>query len=180
MFLDPALGIHLTEIRRTDVDALVEYLNDREIYDRTSRIPFPYTAADAEEWFRISDEMAVVAGQAVNWAIRNTEGKLVGGIGLEGVIPGKSHRAEIGYWLATPLRGRGIMTAVAWAVCQHGFDNLALSKITALVFPGNVASARVLEKCGFEYEGYLKSHFQKEGVLIDAWAYGLVKKVFTG
>jgi RimJ/RimL family protein N-acetyltransferase len=176
MFLDPSLGVHLTEIRRTDVDALVEYLNDRDIYDRTLRIPFPYTAADAEEWFRISDEMARIAGLEVNWAIRDTTGKLIGGIGLEGVIAGKSHRAEIGYWLAAPFRGRGIMTAVVWAVCLHGIDILALSKITALVFPGNVASARVLEKCGFEYEGYLKSHHQKDGRLIDAWAYGLVKK----
>ena len=39
---------HLSEFRPSDKSALVEHLNDRDIYDRTFRIPFPYTEADAE------------------------------------------------------------------------------------------------------------------------------------
>ncbi len=40
--------IHLSEFRPSDKPALIEHLNDRDIYDRTFRIPFPYTDADAE------------------------------------------------------------------------------------------------------------------------------------
>jgi hypothetical protein len=40
--------IHLSEIRPSDKPALIEYLNDLEVYERTFRIPFPYTDADAE------------------------------------------------------------------------------------------------------------------------------------
>ena len=50
-----------------------------------------------------------------------------------------------------------------------------LAKITAHVFSFNDASARVLEKCGFELEGYLKKHFLKDEEFIDAKAYGLVR-----
>ena len=42
--------VHLSEFRSSDKPALIEHLNDRDIYDRTLRIPFPYTDADADEW----------------------------------------------------------------------------------------------------------------------------------
>lgn len=175
MNLDIANGIQLTEIRRSDQDALIEFLNDREIYDRTLRIPVPYTAAAAEQWFTIVEKLTKQNGQPVNWAIRNEADKLIGGVGLEGPGLDRSHRAEIGYWLAKQFWGRGIMTAVVKAVCQHAFDNFGLGKITAHVFSSNLGSARVLEKCGFEQEGYLQKHFVKDSRFIDARAYGLVK-----
>ena len=180
-FLRPAMnlelpnGIRLTEIRRTDQDALIEFLNDRNIYDRTLRIPFPYTAADAERWFTLVEKLTEQNGQPTNWAIRNDADKLIGGVGLEGPGLDRSHRAEIGYLLAKPFWGRGIMTAVVKAACQHAFENLGLARITAHVFHFNIASARVLEKCGFEQEGYLRKHHLKDGQFIDAKVYGLVR-----
>lgn len=163
MVLDLPNGIRLTEFKRSDQDALVECLNDREIYDRTLRIPFPYTAADAEQWFGIVEKLTKQNGQPVNWTIRNADEKLIGGVGLEGPGLDRSHRAEIGYWLAKPFWGQGIMTAVVRVICRHAFENLGLAKITAHVFSFNDASARVLEKCGFEQEGYLKTYFSKDG-----------------
>ena len=88
---------------------------------------------------------------------------------------GQSHRAEIGYWLAKPFWGRGIMTAVVAGVCRHGFEEFGLVKIVAHVFTGNPASARVLEKCGFVQEGLFRKHFLKDGKLIDAWAFALIR-----
>lgn len=114
-------------------------------------------------------------GQIVNWAIRKEADKLIGGIGLEGPGLDRSHRAEIGYWLAKPYWGQGIMTAVVKVVCKHSFESLGIGKITAHVFSFNNASARVLEKCGFEQEGYLKKHFVKNGRFIDAKSYGLLR-----
>lgn len=175
MNFDLANGIRLTEIRRSDQDSVIELLNDRDIYDRTLRIPFPYTTANAEQWFTIVEKLTKQNGQPVNWAIRNTDQRLIGGVGLEGPGLNRSHRAEIGYWLARSFWGQGVMTAAVKAVCKHAFENLGLGKITAHVFSFNDASARVLEKCGFDQEGYLKKHFVKDGKLIDARAYGLVR-----
>jgi RimJ/RimL family protein N-acetyltransferase len=50
-----------------------------------------------------------------------------------------------------------------------------LAKITAHVFAFNTASARVLEKCGFVQEGHLRNHHQKDGNLIDARLYALLR-----
>ncbi len=167
--------IHLSEIRPSDKAAYIQHLQEKEIYDHTLRIPFPYTEADADEWLAMVAKSTKQHGQPVNWAIRNEDDFLIGGIGFEGFAIGKSHRAEIGYWMARPFWGRGMMTAVVRKACEFAFDEWRLAKITAHVFATNPASARVLEKCGFEQEGFLKKHFLKDGQFLDARLFGLTR-----
>jgi RimJ/RimL family protein N-acetyltransferase len=121
-------GIQLTEIRRSDQDVLIEFLNDRDVNATTVRIPFPYTAADAD-WFTTVEELTNQHGQPLNWAIRNEADKLIGDIGFERGSGDQLRHAEIGYWLAKPFWGRGIMTAVVKAICQHAFESLELARI---------------------------------------------------
>jgi [ribosomal protein S5]-alanine N-acetyltransferase len=160
--------ISLSEFRHGDQAALVEHLQEKEIYDRTLRIPYPYRRADADWWIDEAARLTARIGQPVQFALRNEVDYLIGGCGLDGLAEGKTHRAEIGYWLARPYWGRGIMTAAVRALCDHAFAHLGLVKITAHVFAGNSASARVLLKCGFEQEGYLRKHYCKDGQYLDA------------
>jgi RimJ/RimL family protein N-acetyltransferase len=166
---------HLSEIRMSDKAAYLEHLKDKEIYDNTLRIPFPYTEADADEWLALMDKANQEQPQPFQWAIRNAEAYLIGGIGFEDFTIGKDHRTEIGYWLAKPYWGRGIMTAIVPVACDFAFSNWGLVKITAHVFAANLASARVLEKCGFQQEGYLKKHFVKDVRYVDVKMYALVR-----
>jgi [ribosomal protein S5]-alanine N-acetyltransferase len=167
--------IHLSGFRPSDQAGCIEYLNEKEIYDRTLRIPRPYTSEAFDQWLALLEESRGEHGQPVHWAIRNETEQLIGGIGFDDIEIGKSHRAEVGYWLAKPYWGRSIMTAVVGRVCQHAFEAWGLVKITAHVFSFNAASARVLEKCGFQKEGFLRKHHLKDGQLIDAFVYGLVR-----
>jgi [ribosomal protein S5]-alanine N-acetyltransferase len=167
--------VRLTEFRPSDKPALIEHLRDKEIYDHTLRIPYPYTEAEAEKWLGIVARTTQLQGRAVHWAIRNAEDFLIGGCGFDGFQVGESHRAEIGYWLAKAYWNQGMMTAVVRRVCQYAFEEFGLMKIIAHVFATNPASARVLEKCGFEQEGYLKKHYLKDGQLIDAKLYALLR-----
>jgi RimJ/RimL family protein N-acetyltransferase len=167
--------VHLSEIRPSDKAALVEHLNEKAIYDRTLRIPYPYTQADADEWLARAGKAARQQGQPTHWAIRDPEAALLGACGFVGLEIGKSHQAEIGYWLAKPYWGRGIMPAVVRKVCEFAFREWGLSKIIAHIFAFNDASARVLQKCGFVQEGYLKKHYLKDGQFIDARLYSLFR-----
>jgi RimJ/RimL family protein N-acetyltransferase len=167
--------VYLSEFQASDRDALVGHLHDRDIYERTLRIPFPYTAAAADEWLALVAKITQQQGRPVQLAIRSADESLIGGCGFDGFQVGKSHRAEIGYWLARPFWCRGTMTAVVQRVCRHAFEELGLVKITAHVFRHNPASARVLEKCGFQEEGFLRKHFLKDGRFIDARLFGLLK-----
>src|SRR5688572_12798346 len=126
--------IHLSELRPSDQAACVEHFKEKEIYDRTLRIPYPYSEAEFQEWLKIVERATQQQGRPVHWAIRNDAGFLIGGIGLDGFQLGKSYRAEVGYWLAKPCWGRGIMTAVVGKVCEFAFSEFALVKITAHVF----------------------------------------------
>jgi len=165
--------IQLSAFRRSDKAALLEHLNEKEIYDCTLRIPYPYTEVHAEEWLARAEILDRREGPKTGWAIRNEAGLLIGGIRFEDVEIGKTHRAEIGYWLAKPYWGQGIMTAVVKKACEFAFSELGLAKITAQVFAFNTASAR--EKCGFGMEGYLKKHCWKDERPIDIRAYALLR-----
>jgi RimJ/RimL family protein N-acetyltransferase len=167
--------VRLTEVRSSDKPALVEQLNDKEIYDRTLRIPYPYTDTSAEEWLAVIAKTTQQQGRPVQWAIRNAEDHLIGACGFTDFQMGKSHRAEIGYLLAKPYWNQGIMTAVVQRACQYAFEEFGLLKIIAQVNATNSASARVLEKCGFEQEGYLKKHFLKDGQYLDVRLFARLK-----
>jgi RimJ/RimL family protein N-acetyltransferase len=167
--------VHLSEFRPTDKDALVQHLNDPDIYDRTLRIPFPYSDADADDRLELVVKTTEHQGRPVHWAIRTGDGALIGGCGFDGFQVSMSHRAEVGYWLAKPFWGRGIMTAVVRRLCRHAFEEFGLVKITAHDFAHNPASARVLEKSGFCEEGFLRKHYVKDGRFIDARPFSLLK-----
>ena len=166
-------AIHLSALMPEDKPALVEYLNEREIYEQTLRIPFPYTEADADDFLGREVEATAEHGHPIHFAIREASGNLIGVCGFEGIIHG--HRAEIGYWLAKPYWGCGIMTDVVRAACEFAFANWKLVRITAHVFLFNEASARVLEKNGFALEGVLRKHHQKDGKFVDAKLFALVR-----
>jgi ribosomal-protein-alanine N-acetyltransferase len=166
-------GITLTEIRETDRDALVEYLNDPEMYARTLRIPSPYAPADAEKYLANVAIACARHGGVSQLAIRNAAGKQIGGCGFERISPG--HQAEIGYWVARPFWGQGIATDAVRVACQFAIDTWQLVRITGLVFDFNLASARVLEKNGFQQEGVLRKHVLKEGRFLDCRLYALVR-----
>jgi RimJ/RimL family protein N-acetyltransferase len=166
--------IHLSEFVPSDQAACVEHLKEKEIYDHTLRIPYPYTEANFQEWLEIVARTTQQQGRAVQWAIRNEEGSLIGGCGFDGFQVGASHQAEIGYWLAKPFWSRGIMSAVVRKMCAFAFAEFGLVKITAHVFANNQASARVLAKCGFEEEGYLRKHYFKDNQFLDARLFALV------
>jgi RimJ/RimL family protein N-acetyltransferase len=89
--------VHLSEFRSADKPALVQHLNDRDIYDRTLRIPLAYTDASADEWLALVAQITEQQGRPVQFAIRSAADALIGGCGFDGFQAGKSHRAEVGY-----------------------------------------------------------------------------------
>jgi ribosomal-protein-alanine N-acetyltransferase len=164
-------GFFVSDIEPGDKAAYLEHLQEKEIYDRTLAIPYPYTEEAADWWIQHVAEETKAQGRSVNWAIRRSDGYLIGGIGHHELVVGKTHKAEIGYWLAKPYWGRGIMTDAVRRVSDFSFRELQLIRLTAHVFAFNTASARVLEKAGYQLEGRLRLHYKKNGRLGDGLLY---------
>jgi len=95
----------------------------------------------------------------------------VGGIGFSIQADVSYRSAEIGYWLGEEFWGRGIATAALLGVTEHAFAVYDLCRLYAHVFEWNVASARVLEKAGYAFEGRLIKSVTKEGKTIDQLLY---------
>jgi RimJ/RimL family protein N-acetyltransferase len=75
--------------------------------------------------------------------------------------------AEIGYWLAEPLWGRGIMTEALAAVTTHAIRQHGLTRVYAVPYEWNAASFCVLEKAGYVREARLRRSAIKDGRVID-------------
>lgn len=164
----------MTCMRSTDLGRLVLLLNDAVIYRNTLSIPFPYTDKDANEFFRQVARFEEINNLQKDWTIR-LDGLLIGGIGLLLNHGLESHKSEFGYWLGQPYRGKGIMSQCVNAFVEHVFANSALIRLEAHVFAHNPPSSRLLEKCGFEKEGLVRSAFLKEGKPLDAYLYAKLK-----
>lgn len=101
---------------------------------------------------------------------------MIGSIGI--FRQGNIHRqtAELGYDIAEEYWGKGIMTEAVKQICEYVFGNSDIIRIYAEPFAYNIASCRVLEKAGFQYEGTLGSNAVKNGKVIDMKMYSMLKE----
>ena len=169
-------GVYLSSVRLTDKTSLMEHFRTKDVYNSTLNIPHPYLESHADIWLNKRLERARSQVKEVSFAIRGTDDKLIGAVSADALELGTTHRAEIGYWLARPFWGQGIMTDTVRAYVGYAFNELGLLRLTAHVFEFNIGSTRVLEKNGFELEGRLRKHFCKDGKLLDARVYGLLRE----
>jgi ribosomal-protein-alanine N-acetyltransferase len=153
--------------RLNDAESLASHANNRKIWLALRDLfPHPYTIQDAHEFL----QRAISEKPTTNFCIE-VEGAAVGGIGIR--LGQDVHRltAEMGYWLGEKFWRRGIMTEAVAAFTHFCFDSLPLRRIHAEPFANNAASARVLEKAGFVFEGRLKNNVVKGGKVLDSLLY---------
>jgi RimJ/RimL family protein N-acetyltransferase len=150
-----------------DRDSIVHHANNRNVWiNLRDRFPHPYTSKDARNWL----DMVIGSKPETNFAIAVND-NAVGGIGFS-IQPDVGYRsAEIGYWLGQEFWGRGISTEALIAVSDYAFANHDLCRLFAHVFEWNSASARVLEKAGYRFEGRLRKSVTKDKQTIDQLMY---------
>jgi ribosomal-protein-alanine N-acetyltransferase len=81
-------------------------------------------------------------------------GAIVGGININTIVYGRFQSAALGYWAFAPAAGRGYMTEALRLVVRYAFSGLGLHRLEANIQPGNAASIRLVQRCGFRNEGY--------------------------
>ena len=60
---------------------------------------------------------------------------------------------DLGYRFIKNAWGKGYATEAAYACLNYGFKTLNLHRVVGRAMPQNIASLRVLEKCGMQYIG---------------------------
>lgn len=121
----------------------------------------------------------IFVGQENVWGIEK-DNQIIGSIGLIEDPHRQNDQARmLGYALSEDYWGQGIMTEAARAVLAYGFDTLGLSLISVVHYPSNLGSQRVIEKCGFYYEGTIRQAEKiYTGEVRDVKAYSIFREEF--
>jgi len=95
--------------------------------------------------------------------INRNDGVLMGAITLDNIRRGPNQTATMGYWIGLPHVRNGFISEAINALVHYAFGTLDLSRIESACLPENTPSRKVLEKCGFKYEGVAQAYIQIDG-----------------
>ena len=160
----------LRELRPSDAERVFTLRSDPLVMHHVNR-PLARTLEDATALIELITT-TVAAGNAVQWAITlKGDDALIGIIGFWRVEK-EHYLAELGYMLARPHWGMGLISEAIGTVVHFGFATLGLHKVEAITRPGNAASIRTLEKNGFVREAYFRENILWNGVFQDSVNFG--------
>ena len=158
--------------RETDLDSLVKYANNPNIAENlTNAFPHPYTEENGQGFIKYANSSEPLHIMAIE-----IDGEAVGGIGIHPQTDIMCKNAELGYWLAEPFWGKGIVSKAIAQMVDYGFSTFDIVRIYARPFGSNLASQKVLEKNGFVLEARIAQNIFKNGVFQDELIYAVRKQ----
>lgn len=155
-----------------DKERLAELADNVNIFrNLRDGFPHPYTVADAGRFIAMSMGFDPPHAFAIEY-----QGEYIGNIGIHPKEDIYRLGSEIGYFLGEAYWHKGIMPRAVRLACNYAFRELGIIRIDTGVFDYNLASQRVLEKCGFVREGVFRKSVLKMGIICDEVRYALVKE----
>ncbi len=161
------------EIRRPqldDVDAVFARRNDPEVAELQAwETPYPRD--------RVEELVADSAGHddppIDQWWMLTvvSEAGIVGDLALRLHWDGRA--AEVGYTFDRAKWGKGYASEALHRLIEWLFDEQEVTRVAAQLHPDNIRSARVLERCGFDFEGHTRNSFWVGDENSDDLLYGL-------
>lgn len=115
------------------------------------------------------------------WAIVNKDtNRVIGSIGLHNDVRRNNSKVKmLGYVLDESFWGKGLMTEAAKRVIKYAFEDLNLDMVSVYHYPFNIGSKKVIQKCGFHYEGTLRlADTIYDGSVYDLVCYSLTKEEY--
>ena len=130
-----------------DIPELAQLANNRRVAEMLSRMPHPYSEADAAAFVRGSRSRD---RSGCHYAVALAgSGAFIGCAGLDN----REYGLELGYWIGESYWGRGYATEVAHALVDLAFRATNIDRLNVSCRVINDASRRVIHKCGFQYVG---------------------------
>ncbi|KML56556.1 GCN5 family acetyltransferase [Burkholderia cepacia] len=152
-------GLSLRQLERTDLDAWYAYLSNPDVVRHTS-----WNLRSRDDLLPLFDSIESANPDSVRRlaVTDDASGALAGTIGLH-TVSSANRSAEIAYDLAPSHWGRGIASALCAAVTAWAFAEGGFMRMQGVVLTSNAGSARVLQKCGYRYEGLLRAYKMVRG-----------------
>lgn len=160
---------------------------ESEFYRRNQRHLAPWSPIRTTEYFSTEQirrrldiqASAFEAGLAMHFALLTPDGQqMIGACNFSGLIRGAFQACYLGYHLDETHQGQGLMQEALEVGIGYMFDTQNLHRIMANYIPGNERSARLLQRLGFEKEGYAKAYLNIAGRWQDHVLTALVNPLF--
>ncbi|MBO4579592.1 MAG: GNAT family N-acetyltransferase [Clostridiales bacterium] len=112
------------------------------------------------------------------WAvIERSSGECIGQAAFF-LVDTSGHFAEIEYCIGSSFQKKGYATEATRALIKYGFEEIGLNKVQICVRPSNMPSRKVIEKCGFCYEGTLREYFYIDDHYEDRMYFSILKSEY--
>lgn len=111
---------------------------------------------------------------------REEDDALLGGLTVGNVRRGVAQCGTLGYWMGEPFAGQGYMPKGVRAALRYAFLDLRLHRVEAACAPHNERSRRLLERLGFQHEGFARAYLLIDGAWQDHLLFGLLDSDFLG
>ncbi len=154
---EPLGAAHLEALARMALDPGVQ---------RFTRVPVPPPPDFAPIWLA-RYETGRRDGTREGFAILDAaDGRFLGFAAVP-KIDREARTVELGYLVAPEARGRGVATAALWWLTRWAFAELGAERLELLISVDNEASKVVARRCGYTFEGVLRSLHFKQGLRAD-------------
>ena len=163
----------------SDAEAMLRY------WVADEKIQFMY----AEPVYKTLDEVNGLLNKYISsyeksdyyrWAITDKDGhRCIGQIAFF-LVDSNNNFAEIEYCIGSEFQCKGYATEATEALIGYGFEKIGLHKIQICTKTINLPSKKVIEKCGFTYEGTLRDYFYYNGEYVGRMYYSMLKDEYEG
>ena len=178
MIIEDGKMVTLRELRKEDAKLMLEWMHDKKIQASFKKNMMDITLEKAEEFCinaRIPEE--ICDGLCVHFAIVDENDEYLGTISLKN-IDLYDERAEYAIALRPSAHNRGVAYEATMKVLSKAFDEYNLHRVYLTVVETNHNAIKLYEKCGFTYEGELRSHIKCNGIFVNWKLYGLIDDEF--
>ncbi len=166
--------VRLRALAADDVDALFALQSDARVMRYWSCVAWTERQQAIDHIARLAREREAM--EFYPWAATLPgDDTLIGTCSLFD-IQREHARAVIGYALMPALWGQGLASEMLHLTLDFAFNSLDLNRIEADIDPLNLASCALIERAGFEREGFLRERWRVGGEVSDTALYGLLNK----
>lgn len=155
-----------------DVKPYMSLITDPNVLSGTD-MPHDLEEPAAREWIMGHSEFWQRRRELFLLVTDSITREIVGSVSL--FTYDRHNKADLGYWIAYKEWGKGYATESTSEIVKFAFRKMKLHRLEANHLVRNPSSGHVLEKIGFQYEGYLRESYLKDGVYEDLKYYGMLK-----
>jgi ribosomal-protein-alanine N-acetyltransferase len=165
--------VYLRTPRASDRDEFLELVR----LSRSLHRPWVYAPETPRE-FAAYVERAGLTSERCFLVCRRDDDSLVGVYNVSQISRGFFESAYLGYYAFAPNAGAGLMADGLQLVLRHSFRKLRLHRLEANIQPDNERSKLLVERAGFEYEGYSPRYLKIGGRWRDHERWALTREMW--